>query len=59
MVVEFKEGKLPQGPPEAIKVPKAGLIALVRKAGFQLRADDPALLPYQTFLVFAKPAAAP
>jgi 2-polyprenyl-3-methyl-5-hydroxy-6-metoxy-1,4-benzoquinol methylase len=55
VVVEFKEGRLPQGPPEAVKIPRAQLTALLRGAGFVLEADDPKLLPYQTFLVLEKP----
>jgi ubiquinone/menaquinone biosynthesis C-methylase UbiE len=58
VVIEFKEGRLPQGPPESVKIPKARLIAMVEDAGFRLVADDPKLLPYQTFLTFEKPSAA-
>jgi ubiquinone/menaquinone biosynthesis C-methylase UbiE len=58
VVIEFKEGKLPEGPPEAVKIPKATLTTLLRDAGFVLAADDPKLLPYQTFLVFERPARA-
>ena len=58
VVVEFKEGNLPQGPPESVKIPKAKLTQLVRDAGFVLKSDDPKLLPYQTFLVFQKPSIA-
>ena len=58
VVVEFKEGKLPQGPPERMKIPRAKLIAMLEAAGFRLVADDPDLLPYQTFLTFEKPAGA-
>jgi ubiquinone/menaquinone biosynthesis C-methylase UbiE len=58
VLIEFKEGKLPQGPPESVKIPKAQLTAMVRTAGFVSRADDPRLLPYQTFLVFEKPRGA-
>jgi hypothetical protein len=41
-----------------VKIPKAQLTAMVRKAGFVSRTDDPRLLPYQTFLVFEKPRGA-
>jgi 2-polyprenyl-3-methyl-5-hydroxy-6-metoxy-1,4-benzoquinol methylase len=54
-LVEFKEGKLPQGPPEKLKLPRAKLMALAKNAGLVLDADKPNLLPYQTFLVFRKP----
>jgi SAM-dependent methyltransferase len=57
VVIEFKEGKLPEGPPEAVKIPKAKLVSMLKMAGFSLQADDPKLLPYQTFLTFTKPAA--
>jgi SAM-dependent methyltransferase len=54
-LVEFKEGKLPEGPPESVKIPKAELMAMVERAGLELLADRPKLLPYQYFLVFRKP----
>ncbi len=56
VVIEFKEGKLPQGPPERMKIPKRKLISMVEAAGFKLASDAPDLLPYQTFLTFEKPA---
>jgi SAM-dependent methyltransferase len=55
VVVEFKEGKLPEGPPESVKIPRARLVALLQGAGFRLVQDRPDLLPYQTFLAFEKP----
>jgi SAM-dependent methyltransferase len=54
-LIEFKKGKLPQGPPEAAKIPRAQLIALAKKAGLTLDGEKPKLLPYQVFLVFRKP----
>ena len=51
-LIEFREGKLPQGPPEAAKIPRAQLVDLVTKAGFRLRSERKDLLPYQVFLVF-------
>lgn len=53
-LVEFKEGKLPEGPPEDVKVPKAELVSLVTQSGLVLDMDKPDLLPYQNFLVFRK-----
>jgi ubiquinone/menaquinone biosynthesis C-methylase UbiE len=53
-VIEFKEGKLPEGPPEGVKIPEAKLKAMLRDAGFTLESDHPVLLPYQVFLVFEK-----
>ena len=53
-LVEFKEGKLPEGPPEALKLSRAQLVTLATGAGFVLDSEKPDLLPYQTFLVFRK-----
>jgi SAM-dependent methyltransferase len=55
VVVEFKEGNLPEGPPEAAKIPRAQLLQLFAKAGFVLDSERKDLLPYQVFLVFRKP----
>jgi ubiquinone/menaquinone biosynthesis C-methylase UbiE len=54
VVIEFKTGKLPQGPPESIKLPKVQIIAMFRGAGFHYLAERPKLLPYQEFLWFQK-----
>ncbi|GMV44499.1 MAG: hypothetical protein AMXMBFR64_62150 [Myxococcales bacterium] len=54
-LIEFREGPLPQGPPEAMKIPRAALEKLVSDAGLVLDADEADLLPYQSFLVFRKP----
>jgi SAM-dependent methyltransferase len=55
VVIEFKEGPLPEGPPESAKIPKAELVRQVTAAGFQLEREQPNLLPYQHFLVFRRP----
>jgi len=54
-LIEFKEGTLPEGPPERMKIPRSGLLRLMQDAGFVLQSERPDLLPYQTFLVFARP----
>ncbi len=54
VLIEFKEGKLPEGPPESVKIPRSGLIELVSRAGLALEGEKPDLLPYQVFLVFRK-----
>jgi SAM-dependent methyltransferase len=54
VLIEFKEGSLPEGPPEGAKIPKAKIISLATQAGLMLDKDDPDLLPYQNFLVFRK-----
>ena len=55
VVIEFKEGKLPEGPPESVKLPRAELVKLVTGAGLVLDAEKSDLLPYRTFLVFRNP----
>jgi SAM-dependent methyltransferase len=54
-LIEFKEGKLPEGPPEGTKIPRAELVTLVTRAGLTLEKEHDGLLPYQVFLVFRKP----
>jgi ubiquinone/menaquinone biosynthesis C-methylase UbiE len=53
-VIEFKEGELPEGPPAALKLPRQRIVELLAAAGFDLVADKPDLLPYQTFLEFRR-----
>ena len=55
VLIEFKEGDLPEGPPESVKIPREQLVDLVTKAGLVLVSERADLLPYQTFLVFRKP----
>jgi len=55
VLVEFKEGDIPEGPPETMKLPRADLVKLVTDASLVLVEERPELLPYQTFLVFKKP----
>jgi len=54
VLIEFKEGDLPEGPPATLKIPRSDLINLVQTAGFALVAEEPDLLPYQLFLVFRR-----
>jgi len=54
VVVEFKEGDLPEGPPARLKISKNKLIAMIAETNFKLDLDKPKLLPYQVFLVFSK-----
>ena len=54
VLVEFKEGKLREGPPESVKIPRKQIIELVSQAGLPLEAEKADLLPYQVFLVFRK-----
>lgn len=54
VVIEFKEGDLPQGPPAAMKIPRADVIKLVGGAGFVLEREEATLLPYQRLFVFRR-----
>ncbi len=54
VLIEFKEGDLPEGPPEKIKISQKEIIAKVNRVGFTRSSTDNMLLPYQTFFVFKK-----
>jgi SAM-dependent methyltransferase len=56
ILVEFKDGDLPEGPPAALKIPRDEMLRLVHDSGFVLSGEEEDLLPYQTFLVFRKEA---
>ena len=53
-IIEFKPGKLPEGPPDEIKIPAEQIILMVKEAGFRLLKRDGDLLPYQTYFLFEK-----
>lgn len=55
VLIEFKEGDLPEGPPESMKIPHDELVKLVTDTGLLLAEENAKLLPYQTFLLFKKP----
>jgi len=54
VLIEFKEGKLPEGPPEPVKIPKKQLVEMVSQAGLAFESERMELLPYQVFLTFRK-----
>lgn len=54
-LIEFKEGKLPEGPPASTKIPRAQLVSLAGNAGLSFEGEKVNLLPYQVYLVFRKP----
>jgi len=54
VLIEFKTGKLPEGPPESVKLSKNDMLKILKDAGFPLQEDRPAFLPYQEYLVFVK-----
>jgi SAM-dependent methyltransferase len=55
VLIEFREGDLPQGPPESMKIPRNKILELATGAGLVLTSEEPDLLPYQVYLVFQKP----
>jgi SAM-dependent methyltransferase len=54
VVIEFKEGDLPEGPPAKLKIPKSQLTDMIEENKFTLDLDKSELLPYQVFLIFSK-----
>ena len=54
VIIEFKEGDLPQGPPAAMKLSHDEIVKLATDAGLTADSEQPELLPYQLFLVFRK-----
>jgi SAM-dependent methyltransferase len=54
VLIEFKEGNLPEGPPENIKISSKEMISTVGGAGFAFIKKDSTLLPYQNYFEFEK-----
>jgi len=54
VLIEFKEGKLPEGPPEDMKIPLEKMILITTSAGFINLKQNNELLPYQYYLEFKK-----
>ena len=54
ILIEFKEGDLPEGPPEQIKIPQKEIIAKTTSAGFTNISCENDILPYQNFFIFEK-----
>ncbi len=54
ILIEFKEGNLPEGPPEKIKISGKEMVTLINGAGFSLVEKNLTLLPYQNYFVFEK-----
>lgn len=55
VVIEFRMGELPVGPPESMRIPKAQIVREVTAAGFELAGEEGELLPYQELLIFTRP----
>ena len=54
VLIEYKEGDLPEGPPEWMKMSPQEVTATALGAGFTHVSTDNDLLPYQTIFVFEK-----
>jgi SAM-dependent methyltransferase len=54
VLIEFKEGPLPEGPPESAKIDRSQLLELATGAGLVVESEQTALLSYQTFLALRK-----
>ena len=53
VIIDFKEGELPLGPPKEMKFKRAELIELVEASGFKLKKEHN-FLAYQVFLEFER-----
>ena len=51
-IIDWKEGKLAQGPPPDHKLARAQVVKELTEAGFELAAEPAIGLPYHYFLVF-------
>ncbi len=54
VIIDYKMGKLPVGPPERIKIPADKIISMAENAGFKLLRKDAGMLPYQIYFLFEK-----
>ena len=55
VIVDYREGELPVGPPPGHKLSRDALVQELAKAGWSLTSESP-MLPYQYVLVFHPPA---
>ena len=51
-IVDWKEGKLDEGPPPDHKIARAQVVKEMKEAGYELAAEPAIGLPYHYFLVF-------
>jgi predicted methyltransferase len=58
VVIDWREGQLPVGPPEKKRLPREQVVQEFEAAGYRLIAESIAL-PYQYCLMFSAPAARP
>lgn len=52
VILEFKMGKIPAGPPESMRLTKKQILKLTKDAGFENHKEILNVLKYQEFLVF-------
>ncbi len=52
VLIDFKQGKLPVGPPESMKIPGEQVDAEMAEAGYERVEADTALLPYQWIRIY-------
>ena len=56
-IIEFKQGDIPNGPPESAKVSPEKLLEITKSSGLELTRQITDLLPYQNYYIFTKPHA--
>ena len=55
MVIDFRDGDLPVGPPPGHKLPRAQVERELRESGFVIEREE-SFLPYQYLLIVAAPS---
>ena len=53
-IIEFKQGDIPNGPPEAAKIAPEKLMEIAKSSGLELDRQVTDLLPYQNYYIFKK-----
>ena len=53
-IIEFKQGDIPNGPPEAAKIAPEKLLEIAKSSGLELDRQVTDLLPYQNYYIFKK-----
>ena len=53
-VIEFKQGDIPNGPPESAKIAPEKLLEIAKASGLALDHEVKDLLPYQNYYIFRK-----
>ncbi|MBQ8038021.1 MAG: class I SAM-dependent methyltransferase [Proteobacteria bacterium] len=53
-IIEFKQGDIPNGPPESAKIAPEKLLEIAKSSGLELDRQVNDLLPYQIYYIFKK-----